>query len=232
MPVRVSYKKQFTFFLMLLVVLFLSFEGFARAYEVFHLPYTCDVAKSEANLHLDLNMRKQLCYDIREVAYYNEPIHHIVPNQHFPTININEHGLRGPEFTKQKPDDTYRIFVVGGSTTFGGGATSDKATIPGFLQKKFDSIDLPFHVEVINAGIPFINSYEESRLVKEKYLDLDPDLFIVYDGWNDITRPPIIDNGTHVQFKKDFIKEKHLLSNGSSVISKKIIPPRRKPNIK
>jgi len=210
---------------MLFVVLFLSIEGFARLYEHYNLPYTCDVSKSEANQHLDLNLRKQICYDFREMAYYNEPIHHIVPNQHFPTININEHGLRGPEFSKQKPDNTYRIFLLGGSTAFGAGATSDKATIPSFLQQKFDAENIPIHVEVINAGIPFINSYEESRLVKEKYLEFEPDLFIVYDGWNDISRKPIIDNGTHIDYGNKFTKEKRLLKEGSSIISKKIIQP-------
>jgi len=83
MPVRVSYKKQLTFFLMLFVVVLVVFEGFARLYEEYNLPYTCDVTKSEANLHLDLIKRKQICHDFREMAYYNEPIHHIVPNQHF-----------------------------------------------------------------------------------------------------------------------------------------------------
>jgi len=225
MSMRVTYKKQFVLFLMLFVVVFLSIEGFARLYEHYNLPYTCDVTKSEANQNIDLNFRKQLCYDFRQVAYYNEPIHHIVPNQHFPTININEHGLRGPEFSKQKPDNVYRIFLIGGSTVFGAGATSDKATIAGFLQQRFDAKNLPIHVEVINAGIPFINSYEESRLVKEKYLEFEPDLFIVYDGWNDVSRPPIIDNGTHIDYGNDYTKEKRLIKEGSSVIAKKIIKP-------
>jgi len=223
MSMRVSYKKQCILFLMLFVILFLSIEGFARLYEHYNLPYTCDVTKSEANQHLDLNLRKQICYDFREMAYYNEPIHHLVPNQHFPTININEHGLRGPEFSKQKPDNTYRIFFVGGSSAFGTGATSEKATIAGFLQQKFDAENIPIHVEVINAGIPFINSYEESRLVKEKYLEFEPDLFIIYDGWNDISRKPIIDNGTHIKIGSDYTEEKRLLKEGSSVISKTII---------
>jgi len=226
MSMQVSYKKQFVFFLMLLVVLFVSIEGFARVYEHYNLPYTCDVTKSEANQHLDINFRKQLCRDFREMAFYNEPIHHLVPNQHLPTININQHGLRGPEFSIQKPDNTYRIFVLGGSTAFGAGATSDKATIPSYLQQRFDSENLPVRVQVINAGIPFINSYEESRLVKEKYLEFDPDLFIVYDGWNDISRPPIRDNGTHVDFGEKYgTKEKRFLKEGATLIAKKIIPP-------
>jgi len=49
-------------------------------------------------------------------------------------ININSLGFRGDEFSKIKPDRTYRIFMVGSSPMFGYGATSDETTIPGFMQ--------------------------------------------------------------------------------------------------
>ena len=44
-------------------------------------------------------------------------------------------GFRGTEFSEIKPSDTYRIFMIGGSTMFGAGATSDETTIPGYLQQ-------------------------------------------------------------------------------------------------
>ena len=49
--------------------------------------------------------------------------------------NFNIHGFRGDEFSEIKPPNTYRIFMVGGSTLFGSGESSDDATIPGILQK-------------------------------------------------------------------------------------------------
>ena len=111
----------------------------------------------------------------------------IKPDQHYPTININSHGFRGPEFEAEKPDDTYRIFVIGGSSTFGIG-TADGSTIPAHLERMYREAN-PFpqlRIEVINAGIPAAQSYTESLMVKNQILRLDPDLLIVYDGHNDI----------------------------------------------
>ena len=55
-------------------------------------------------------------------------------NSETDTISINSLGFRGDEFSKIKPDRTYRIFMVGSSPMFGYGATSDETTIPGFMQ--------------------------------------------------------------------------------------------------
>ena len=67
---------------------------------------------------------------------------------------INSLGFRGAEFSKEKPLGTYRIFIVGGSTTFGTGVENHN-TIPSLLQNfysngKFDDIK---QIEVINTGI-------------------------------------------------------------------------------
>lgn len=188
MPVRVSYKKQILFGVMLLFSLFLVIEGLAQIYDYFNIT-DCKFTNSEAVKHLDITTKNQICNDHNSLKFHNDELHlQFVPNQHFPTVNINEHGFRGPEFTQIKSENTFRIFLLGGSTAFGSGSTSDEATIPGFLQKKFESQNLPFNVEVINAGIPAVNSYTEHWLIKNKLIHLEPDLFIIYDGANDINR--------------------------------------------
>ena len=65
---------------------------------------------------------------------------------------INEHGFRGPEITKEKPANTFRIFLVGGSTVFGSG-NNDSTQIFSVLQEKFDEKNFGFDIEVINAGL-------------------------------------------------------------------------------
>ena len=97
----------------------------------------------------------------------------------------NSEGFRGAEFSKDKPDDTFRIITVGGSTTFGAGVTEENAW-PRILEKKLQNISEGKNIEVINAGIPAIASFAESKLVKEKLIHLEPDLIIVYDGANDV----------------------------------------------
>ena len=187
MSLQVSYKKQILFGIMFLVVILLVIEGLATLYE-YQFVTDCVLTQSEVLEHLDMNIIRHICNDFRAVEFYFSPYRNLEPNQHFPTINVNEYGFRGPETSKQKPDDTYRIFIIGGSTTFGTGSTSDETTIPGFLQKKFDSANLPFSVEVINAGVSTASSAPEAYMVKEKLINFEPDLLIIYDGYADAKR--------------------------------------------
>jgi lysophospholipase L1-like esterase len=104
------------------------------------------------------------------------------------SINVNNDGFRGPEIKLEKPDNTYRIFAVGGSTTMGHAATSDKATWPAFLEKKFNDENLGINVEVINAGINGAYSFSETYHIRDNILKFDPDLIINYGGVNDADR--------------------------------------------
>ena len=98
---------------------------------------------------------------------------------------INEHGFRGPEITKEKPANTFRIFLVGGSAVFGSGSDDD-TQIFSVLQEKFDEKNFGFDIEVINAGLGAAWSKQEALMVKNKLLDFSPDLIVVYDGVSDI----------------------------------------------
>ena len=189
MSARVSYKKQAALMTMVLVALLAMLAGIAEAYYYF-IP-GCQYGASEASAHLSIVDRNQICADFRHLkSDYERGYRQLVPNQHLQTININDQGFRGSEISAQKPDNTYRIFFLGGSTAFGSGSTSDSTTIPSYLQSMYDARDLPFEMEVINAGVGSAPSYVEYRTIKDRLLDMDPDLFIIYDGWNDANRHP------------------------------------------
>lgn len=182
MPVRVSFKKQFLLFTLFLLVILSVIEGWAYGYDYFN-PTKCRQP--------DPNVR-QICLDNSNLIWYQDPVLNraaLEPNQHMQTININNDGFRGSEIQKEKPDDTYRIIMTGGSTTFGYKASSDQHTIPAHLQEKFDQLNLKKRVEVINAGIKGYNSNDELNLVKKKIVEYEPDLVIIYDGSNDIFFP-------------------------------------------
>ena len=98
----------------------------------------------------------------------------------------NSYGFRGPEFSAEKPPNTYRIFLIGGSTMYGVHVGED-ATKAVYLQKLFDRQNLDFDVEVINAGMSGLWSKPETNMIKEKIINYEPDLLIVFDGWNDVT---------------------------------------------
>ena len=119
--------------------------------------------------------------DLHESSVYTELIPYVESS------NLNSLGFRGPEFSEIKPPNTYRIFMVGGSTMIGSGGSSDDTTIPGILQKMFDSDNSNLKkIEVINAGSSGANHITEYNLINQKLVTFSPDLVIVYDGWNSL----------------------------------------------
>jgi hypothetical protein len=85
-------------------------------------------------------------------------------------IQLNSHGFRGDEFSKEKDDNTIRIFAVGGSTTYGFGVPNE-SSYPFLLQKKINSLNLEKKVEVINAGVAGAWSKMETDLIKDKLIE-------------------------------------------------------------
>lgn len=181
MSMRVSYKKQIVFLLLLSLIFLAIVEAAAN---IWWFDQTkCAFETNELYENFNADFLKQLCVDQYGLAMNSN---FIIPSQEFETMTINSHGFRGTEFDIIKPENTYRIFFIGGSTAFGSGATSDETTIAGYLQKRIDELDLSYAVEVINAGKNGGNSLNEKKLIIEKIFPLSPNLLIVFDGWNDI----------------------------------------------
>ena len=182
MSVQISYKKQFTIGLVLILIFFIILEISIRPYD-YYFP-NCQLMRSDAFSDIEINLQREICYSLNHLKTFDDPPRY-QPNQHFSdVIHINSDGFRGPEL--KNDEETYRIFFVGGSTAIGSGSTSDLTTIPGHLQSFFDKQNNTFTVEVVNAGISGSNSFVESNYVKNKIINFNPDLIIVYDGWNDI----------------------------------------------
>jgi len=185
MSVQVSYKKQLTLYLMLILIFLVVVEGVQRIYDFFTIG-DCGYPHKELFANMDYFTKIDMCYSYNHIEHdtTSSPAVLIVPNQKTNFFNINSDGIRGPEI-QEKNDDAYRIILLGGSTLFGSGATSDEYTIPGtlqtiFLQNNFDS------VEVINGGIGGASSIRELYYLKNYLLKFQPDMIIMYDGWNDV----------------------------------------------
>lgn len=97
--------------------------------------------------------------------------------------NINSDGFRGPEL---KMEETYRVFIIGGSTVWGTGSSSENTTIPAQLQKMLDNLKTRTKFEVVNAGEVGYQSTQELIYFHRKILQYNPDMIIVFDGRNDI----------------------------------------------
>ena len=190
MPVKVSLKKQFTLMIMLAIIFLGVVEVGANIWLSYF--YTCDFEHSEMFKDVSSDTKRKIClenlgYGFTEQRLSWERGTRLIHGIDEKVVYINSEGFRGPEFTKDKMLNTYRIFVIGGSTTFGSGVL-DNQTFPYYLQTMFDEANLNFKVEVINAGWPFSWSLTETDLIKSTLLEYEPDQFIVFDGWNDLVQ--------------------------------------------
>jgi tetratricopeptide (TPR) repeat protein len=86
-------------------------------------------------------------------------------------------------FPKDKPAGTYRIFCMGGSTTYGHPYT-DSVSFTAWLREMLPATDPSRNWELINAGGISYASYRVAALMEElnRY---KPDLYIIYSGHNE-----------------------------------------------
>ncbi len=100
-----------------------------------------------------------------------------LPNQKSDQGRINSIGLRAPEIAPVP--DRPRVIVIGGSTAFGMGV-NESNTLSSALSRQIGE------AEILNAGVIGYQSSQELALVVHKLVDLQPSLFIAFDGWNDL----------------------------------------------
>ena len=86
-------------------------------------------------------------------------------------------------FPQKKSPDSYRIFCLGGSTTYGR-PYDDKTAFSGWLRELLQKIDSSREWEIINAGGISYASYRVAHLMEE-LIHYQPDLFIIYTGHNE-----------------------------------------------
>ena len=182
MSVNVSYKKQSAFGIFFILILLFSIELSLRTYE--YITISCGIFENEVFKNLNYLKIKNICYDGNTLTHGDSPFYQMIPNQYKFTMNINSDGFRGSEISLSDTNN-YKIFLTGGSTTFGFGSTSDHTTIPGYLQSYFDEKHPEKNIEIINAGIISADSYREILLIKEKILQYNPNMVISYTGVND-----------------------------------------------
>lgn len=86
-------------------------------------------------------------------------------------------------FAREKGPGTYRIFCLGGSTTYGR-PYDDSTSFAGWLRELLPAADKSKQWEVINAGGISYASYRVAKLMEE-LIRYQPDLFIIYTGHNE-----------------------------------------------
>lgn len=99
-------------------------------------------------------------------------------------ITINSHGLRGPEIAAVRPAGTLRVAILGGSSVFGY-FVSDGEEAARLLET--DLRGRGHQVEVLNDGVPGYNLFHTIDRFSERIAPLQPDVVLLYAGWNDLT---------------------------------------------
>jgi uncharacterized protein YjbI with pentapeptide repeats len=178
MSYQVSGKKQILLGVIFLAVILVVLEIGANVW--WYGLNTCPYEENEMFSHLEKDEIEALCNENLNLTFMDDRV--LTSSED--SISINSEGFRGAEFSPIKPNNTYRIVMIGGSTTFGMGVF-DNETVPFQLEQKFQSETSEFNVEVINAGIGGSWSKLEVDLIKNRIIDYDPNLLIVYDGAND-----------------------------------------------
>lgn len=101
-------------------------------------------------------------------------------------VVVNQDGFVGDELEPEAPD-LFRIVALGDSNTFGHG--SRRYSYPAQLGRMLDDRESPKRrYEVINAGIEGMDSREALYRLRQKVLDLGPEIVIIYIGWNDLMK--------------------------------------------
>ena len=99
------------------------------------------------------------------------------------TANNKLDFFNAQQFPKEKPENSIRVFCLGGSTTFGR-PYDDATSFPGWMRELLPAADNTKRWEVINAGGISYASYRVAALMEE-LCNYDPDVFVLYTGHNE-----------------------------------------------
>lgn len=104
-------------------------------------------------------------------------------NQVFQTARNRRRPFNDQQFTRHKQAGGFRIFCLGGSTTYGR-PYRDSTSFVGWLRAFLHAAAPDTDWEVINCGGVSYASYRLAALMEE-LIAYEPDLFIIYSGHNE-----------------------------------------------
>ena len=117
------------------------------------------------------------------IVFHNRSGWELMPGYSVAGIRINDYGFRGTDFPRRKDPEAVRIMCLGDSCTFG--APGDDSPYPYQLERQLEGMDLEREHQVINAGVDDHASIN-AQLRLPRLLAFEPDILIVYIGWNDM----------------------------------------------
>lgn len=128
--------------------------------------------------------------DNRPMRFFPHPYLNYIGTPNYKSADgLNMHnaqGFRGPDVEMPKPEGRIRIAILGGSTTYESFVKDWKEDFARQLQRELHQMDPKMDVEVINAGLPGWDSWEDLVNLEFRLIDYDLDLIIPYEGTNEV----------------------------------------------
>lgn len=143
--------------------------------------------------------------ELRDPAKGRRAFHPFLQNALYPHPQppVNREGFRGEEIARQKPDGTFRVFLLGGSSVLAGRIPFEK-THARLLERGLRTRHPERRIEVQNAG----NHWHTTQHSIIKYLfrirDYDPDLVVVWHAVNDLLRSFVPDEYAVPPYRNDY----------------------------
>lgn len=100
-------------------------------------------------------------------------------------ISTNSAGYRGKLYDVSKDENTTRLLVLGGSTTWGP-YNDDGSTWPDYLEEMLQEKYTHKQIQVINAAVGGYNTAHNLEMVKQKYQFYNPDIVLIACWFNDM----------------------------------------------
>lgn len=158
--------------------------------------------------HTNLNL-----FDIIIMSDNKDQVYKMIPDATGTFIGahlkLNSFGFRDKEWSVEKPEDTFRIAVLGDSVAFGWGVeTSERFSE--FLELDLNTSsplkDQKF--EVMNFSVPGYNTVMQAATLEDQVLPFQPDLILLSLTDNDAELPGFVRQKAQVlSFSRSFIYE-------------------------
>ncbi len=142
------------------------------------------------------------------------------------SYSINSLGFRDIEYGAVKPQNTFRILMVGDSYTEGYGVESADS-FPKQLESMLNNGSAGKKYEVISAGVGSYSPILEYLLLKYRGIQLNPDLVILNFDWSDpfddydYSRFAVRNNADVIAVKRQPQENKSLFANLRNFMSKR-----------
>jgi hypothetical protein len=127
-------------------------------------------------------------------------IHHEMrPGYQSPVVRTNSFGLRSPEVAVPKPDDTFRILLLGDSFTFGMRVADDELIFARRLEHHLRERYPSKHVEVVNGGVLSYCPLLEYLEYRHYLHALEPNLVVLNFDMSDVQ--------DHLAYSRDLARD-------------------------